>query len=189
MIIEKLRENTALIHRELDEWLTPVFRKIDNTDSYSILLKSFYGFYEPVMKIIIEKIDSRYLPDLHNRRMPELILNDIAAINKPLNPIPFASRLPAINNASHAFGALYVIEGSTLGGVYLSKILAEKMQLSPQKGLSFFYGYGKKSRERWNEFIDSINLFAAEKGEEKDIISAANDTFTLLKKHLQETLF
>lgn len=188
MIIEKLRQSTAEIHKELDSWLMPVFRDMDNTDKYSKLLRAFYGYYAPLMDRIGVEIDTHYLPDFAQRRNPDSILNDLASINKPNTFIHSATALPEIHNASQAFGALYVLEGSTLGGVFLSKMLGENMNIDEKNGLSFFYGYGKASREMWNVFIEQINLFAKEKGSEEAILTTAADTFRYFKDHLQQNL-
>lgn len=189
MIIEKLRASTSQIHKELDSWLMPVFRQVNDTATYEQVLKAFYDYYTPVMEMVSGEIDTQYLPDFAQRRKPELILNDLDAINKKNNFIsqPPAS-LPVISNASEAFGALYVLEGSTLGGVFLSRLLAENMNITDNSGLSFFYGYGKESREKWTVFIEQINLFAAERGNEEAILRAACDTFEYFKNHLQQRL-
>jgi heme oxygenase (biliverdin-IX-beta and delta-forming) len=189
MVIEKLRESTAQIHKELDTWLMPVFRQVNDTGKYEQLLKAFYEYYAPVMEMISGEIDTRYLPDFTQRRKPALILNDLDSINKQnAFPMQVPAKLPVITNASEAFGALYVLEGSTLGGVFLSRMLAENMKIDEKNGLSFFYGYGKESREKWNVFIEQINLFAAEKGDEALIVNTAGDTFKYFKKHLQQRL-
>lgn len=188
MIIEKLRQSTAEIHKELDSWLMPVFRKVDDDEKYSQLLKAFYGYYAPVMQRITVEIDTQYLPDFSHRRKADAILKDLDCINKRNGSIDHADILPDISNASDAFGALYVLEGSTLGGVFLSKILGDAMNINEQNGLSFFYGYGQQSREMWNRFIEQINLFAKEKGDEEAILSSAHVTFKYFKDHLQQCL-
>lgn len=188
MIIDKLRYSTAEIHRELDSWLTPVIKSIDTKEKYSILLSAFYGYYAPVMTMIDVEIDTRYLPDFSQRRRPDIIIDDLDSINCVyLAPKP-ALILPDIHNASHAFGALYVLEGSTLGGVFLSKLLAENMQISTDRGIRFFSGYGKASHTMWNTFIQHITRFANEKGDEEAILNAASDTFKYFKHHLQQHL-
>lgn len=188
MIIDKLRQSTAEIHKELDSWLMPVFKNVDNAEKYSKLLKAFYSYYAPLMERISVELDTQYLPDFSQRRKPDAILNDLDSLNKNDTSTTMATQLPEINNASQAFGALYVLEGSTLGGVFLSKVLAENMKMDEQNGLSFFYGYGKASRDMWNVFIDKINLFAEEKGDEAAIVTAAQNTFKYFKDHLQQSL-
>lgn len=186
MIIEKLRQSTAGIHKELDSWLMPLFRNVDNEEKYSKILKAFYGYYAPLMQRISVEIDTHYLPDFSHRRKADAILKDLDSINKKGDPIDHAGVLPHIRNASDAFGALYVLEGSTLGGVFLSRMLGDAMNINEHNGLSFFYGYGQRSREMWSRFIEQINLFAIEKGDEQAILSSARVTFQYFKDHLQQ---
>lgn len=188
MIIERLRTATAETHHQLDSSLTPVFKNVDDTTKYARILKAFYGFFKPVMDKISGEIDTHYLPDFGDRRKPELVLRDLEHIGADQADISYATELPQVNNASQAFGAMYVLEGSMLGGVYLSKLLAAQLGLDDTTGISFFYGYGNDSKEQWNKFIGSINNFAAEKGDESAILAAANDTFRLFEKHLNQQL-
>lgn len=188
MIIDKLRQSTQQAHKELDSWLMPKFQQINSTDQYSDLLKAFYGYFMPVMKMVDEKLDSASLPDYQQRRKPAAILNDLDALQQSGDDINYATKLPHVSNAAQAFGALYVLEGSTLGGVFLSKILAQQTKLDEKSGLSFFYGYGKESRAKWETFIEHLNAFAAEKNNDEQITGAAVETFQYFKQHLQQNL-
>jgi heme oxygenase len=49
-------------------------------------------------------------------------------------------------------GALYVLEGSTLGGQVITRQLAQSIQVYPGKGASFFHGHGADTAVRWNAF-------------------------------------
>ncbi|MFT3683076.1 MAG: biliverdin-producing heme oxygenase [Ferruginibacter sp.] len=186
MIIEKLRAATGPVHQELDASLMPVFKATDTKEKYGRLLRGFYGFFQPVTALIDKHLDKTYLTDYSERRRPATIINDLQALQLPAEDIAAAVQLPVISNRAAAFGAYYVLEGSTLGGVYLSKMLAEQLQIDENSGLSFFYGYGKMSRERWNVFVDALNRFAAASNEEDAITNAAIETFALFKIHLEK---
>lgn len=57
-------------------------------------------------------------------------------------------------------GVLYVLEGSTLGGKRLRKVLAEQHSLEDQ-GLAYLSAYGPEARERWDAFcvrLDDLQL-------------------------------
>lgn len=167
--------------------MMPVIRQVDTKEKYSRLLKSFYEYYAPLMERISVEIDTHYLPDFNQRRKAESILDDLRIMDKEIS-MTLSPMVPEIKNSSDAFGALYVLEGSTLGGVFIANMLSQNMHITEQKGLSFFYGYGKASREMWNVFTEQINKFTEEKGNEEAILAAASETFTLFKQHLQLTL-
>ncbi|MFB0906894.1 MAG: heme oxygenase [Spirosomataceae bacterium] len=43
-------------------------------------------------------------------------------------------------------GALYVLEGSILDGIFIKQMLEKSLNLPDGKGLQYFEGYGKTSR-------------------------------------------
>lgn len=187
MVINQLRQYTQQSHKELDEWLLPKFQEIDSEKKYKDLLKAFYGYFMPVTEKIEEYLDIALLPDYHERRKPTAILNDLKALKEQHDEIAYAHRLPEINNTAQAFGALYVLEGSTLGGVFLSKMLARNIMVDEKRGLSFFTGYGNQSREKWDAFVNYLNAFAANSNA-SEITGAAVETFQCFKLHLQQQL-
>jgi heme oxygenase len=188
MVIEKIREATKPIHAQLDEWLLPAFQNINNTEKYADILKAFYSYFKPVMDKIDAHIDRTALPDYDDRRKPGTIINDLKAINASTDDISLETALPIIDNSANAIGALYVLEGSTLGGVYLSSVLAKNVPSIEDNALSFFYGYGKESKEKWVAFVDYLNKFAEGANNDGAIVQSAIDTFTFFKEHLQRTV-
>lgn len=187
MVIDNIRAATKSIHAELDESLMPRFQQIDSKDKYAAMLNAFYSYFDPVMKLIDTHLDKTYLPDYDSRRKPAAITDDLHALGKTVEFMP-QTVLPVIDNSHAAFGALYVLEGSTLGGVYLSSVLAKNIPGETEGALSFFYGYGKESKEKWHSFIGFLNAFAEKQGNEAQIVNAAVDTFTSFKEHLQNRL-
>ena len=81
--------------------------------------------------------------------------------------------LPEISGHAAALGAMYVIEGSTLGGQIICNML--KKQLKIEDGLSFFSGYGEQTIPMWKRFQAVLDLPGSQQGDK--IIEAANDTF------------
>jgi len=60
--------------------------------------------------------------------------------------------LPEIKNTAQAFGALYVIEGSTLGGQIIKKMVQKQLCMEGNNGLSFFDGYREATSDMWQVF-------------------------------------
>src|SRR5690554_5361704 len=115
MLSEKLRENTKTAHVELEKVLVPKIKSIHTTNDYLEILVYFYRFFAPLEKAIFSQIEA-VLPDSAQRRKSAWIVEDIHSL-KPsypaISPYPFT---PEINSQTQAIGALYVLEGSTLGG-------------------------------------------------------------------------
>ncbi len=164
--------------------MIPFIESVQSIYDYAALLLVFYGFFKPVYDSIDAFIDTSYLPDYQSRRKPEWILNDLNDLEVKYT-IQFCKRVPIINNNAAAFGALYVLEGSTLGGMIIKKMITDKLHLD--EGLTFFGGYGKQTRERWNVFINSLNTLNEKNVAGEMVIQTAAATFTLFKEWLQQS--
>jgi heme oxygenase (biliverdin-IX-beta and delta-forming) len=184
MLIDDIREATGEMHRELDNSLLPEIQQISRVKDYAVLLRSFYGFFKPVMDKVDLYLDGSFISDYDIRRKPAAILQDLNSIGENSQPVPFAQDLPEIYNTASAAGAFYVLEGSTLGGVYLSKLLADQTGLDRSAGLSFFYGYGKESRSKWEAFISALHAQPFTREEALQVIATARTTFACFKSWL-----
>ena len=187
-LIDKLREATQPMHEELDAAMTPYIKSIRSTEDYLQLLVAFYGFFQPVYQKIDTHLQTAYLPDYTSRRKPADIMNNLLLLQYYQPVTDTCRQLPSIYNNASAFGALYVMEGSTLGGLMIKKMLAEQTGLKEEQ-LSFFAGYGKQTREKWNVFIDTLNSVAKEETEERQTITAAGETFVCFASWLKTLSF
>ena len=175
MVIEQLRAATAESHKQLEAKLFPFINSINNNHQYGRLLNAFYGYLFPVQELIAHHIDEQVVPDMDTRRNAGLIALDLGAIGIEQEK-EVADRLPAISNHAAAMGALYVMEGSTLGGKIISKTIAER--LGKEEGLRFFRGYGAETGPMWKKFTQYLE--DPKNAQQADAISeAAVETFTL----------
>lgn len=71
----------------------------------------------------------------------------------PLHP----EDIPASTwTAEHAWGLLYVLEGSTLGGQVIAAHLGNPLSLTSGAGMAFFTGYGSRTGSMWKEFLRAL---------------------------------
>jgi heme oxygenase len=185
MLTEKLKEETEKAHVDVEKALSPHLASIDSPAAYSKLLLLFYGYYNPVEQLIEKFIDEGIVADIKQRRKAELILNDRQNLNEQTTVNRDCIDLPAIHNIPTALGAMYVLEGSTLGGKYISKMIKTKIGLGSDKGVSFFNGYGSETGSKWKSFKSYINKYTGKINEEKEIINAANETFAKMKRWIE----
>lgn len=173
MLAEQLKEQTLAYHQQLEKKLVRQIKMIETEADYVKLLMLFYAYFGGLEEKINNFIDTAHLPDHDKRRKTAAIADDIRTFEA--NPAAKASGadLPQIENAAQAFGALYVIEGSTLGGSIISKMISGKLGI--RNGLSFFNGYGEVSHEMWEQFKDTINTLP--ETDHTAVIEAANQTF------------
>ena len=116
--------------------------------------------------------------EMHKREKAPLLRADLIALGEPaILPSPvFNLKLASV---SHAWGCLYVLEGSTLGGQVLSRRLSQSLGLTPSTGGAFLWAYGDQTGEMWRRFQGCLLAFA-ERGDEAEIIRGAQDTFESL---------
>ena len=80
---------------------------------------------------------------------------------------------------AHAMGALYVVEGSTLGGVVISRNVHSVLRIGPDDGGAFFHGYGPETGSRWKEFCAAMERALVGPEARDAAVDAANATFQL----------
>ncbi|MCO5936601.1 biliverdin-producing heme oxygenase [Mucilaginibacter sp. RB4R14] len=175
MLSDKLKEETKANHQILEKRLVSQLKAIRSQQEYANLLKLFYGYFGGLEVKINQAIDKNLLPDNDERRKTQAIADDITALGGDVPAKADCDALPRIKNHLEALGALYVIEGSTLGGKIISKMMQQ--QLSLDKGLSFFTSYGDNTVTMWDTFKNALDSQAENPEQEAVIIAAANETF------------
>lgn len=183
-----LKEKTMHAHEALEALLIPRLRQINSTAEYVRLLQTFYGFFSPLEGIIEQFLTIRQLPDIHGRRKAVFLLDDIAALGFSTEHLATTSHLPLITNEAQAWGALYVLEGSTLGGRGITRMLRKQCGGLSLNHLTFFNGYGEATGPMWLRFQEALNGLEYTDSELAATIQAANDTFLNFKTWIEETL-
>jgi heme oxygenase len=178
MLSENIREATKPAHLNLEKIVVQQLKQIKTTEDYSAFLTKFYNYFSQVEEAIKPYITDQLLPDHAERRNSSYIKRDIEALGASVGEVPVAE-VPAISNAVSALGALYVMEGSIMGGRIIIQML-EKLGVT--EGISFFSGYGQETGQKWGIFTKVINEAAATELEEEQAIDTANKTFQLFEK-------
>lgn len=186
MLIEKIREATAELHKQTDNFLYPFFQAIKTNSDYIKILETFYAFFQPVMEQVEKYMNREVVTDYAARRSTRTLLHDLEQLGVPAPQVLPATALPVIENEAQAMGAYYVLEGSGMGGVFLSSIIAEKLQLKNRETLSFFYGYGNNTKSMWGRFIAFIETYHQNEQQSAAIIDTAVQTFRLFYNHVQQ---
>ena len=180
-----VKDATQQCHAAVEEILLPQLSSLQRREEYAALLHMFYGYYYPLEESIARQLTSRQLPDIAERRKADSILTDLKAIGQPTDNQLFCRNLPTVQSCAQAFGALYVLEGSTLGGTYITKMLLQNKNLSlPPEAVSFFAGYRGQTGTKWKTFLEVFNR----QTDADTVIKSANDTFNHLKSWMQQSL-
>jgi heme oxygenase len=170
----EIKDATKDAHLALEKQVVQRLKNIRTQADYAEFLKYFYAYFNHVEIAIAPYITELLLPDYKDRRNSSYIKNDIIALGSTINDLP-KTTIPAIENHVQALGALYVMEGSIMGGSVIVKML-EKGGIT--EGVSFFSGYGEATYPMWQKFTAVLNREATTEAQKAAMIQTANDTFT-----------
>jgi len=173
MISDQLKEQTKSNHQSLEKKLIGKMRAMRNKQDYIDLLTIFYSYFGGLEQLIQGNVLKNKVPDYDLRRKAYSLSADIELLGGRHPALAAQHFLPAITNHAEALGAMYVIEGSTLGGKIISEMITK--QLGITDGVSFFNGYGADTISMWQRFQAVLNQPENLPGDA--IIAAANDTF------------
>lgn len=182
-LLTELRHATHAHHTRLEQRLN-LLRDDFSLADYDKLLCSFLGYYRPLEKALNALTDIHlWIPDYPMRIKTPLLEQDLLALgHNPagLEQIPECTELPSCRDRSSVMGCLYVIEGSTLGGQIMNRHFQQSLNISRDKGLAFFSGYGAETMEMWKRFGDCLN----QEGDwDKTLLTeSASQTFVTLER-------
>lgn len=181
MLSERLKNETADVHQQLERTLIPVLKNMRQQEEYVRLLKTFYSFYLPIEQKLDLHLGGQVVPQYNERRKVSMLLDDMYCFTHDVSA-PLCENIPAINNLHQAMGVMYVLEGSTLGGQVISRMLIKNLELADDECVGFFSGYKDATDEMWASFKNTLDSCASGKEEEDIVVAAAFDTFTLFKQ-------
>lgn len=83
-------------------------------------------------------------------------------------------------SAAHVAGAVYVMEGSTLGGTVIARSVRDALSLQ-----SSYYGeFAETTAARWRQTVAELELCGADVTRAQAMRDGARDTFDALHAHL-----
>jgi len=185
IFIEKLRSETKSIHQALEKVLIPGIKQANSPEAYAGILKTFYGYFKGMEPILDAQLSDKLVPAYSKRRKSNVILEDLKSMNMS-GELAVANDLPEISTVPQALGALYVLEGSTLGGRVITKMLMQNLNLTDTKHLQFFSGYGDQTEMMWGSFLETLNNASNDQTED-EIIQAAAETFSKFKTWIERS--
>jgi heme oxygenase (biliverdin-IX-beta and delta-forming) len=175
-IVDRLRDATRDLHAEVEQASSIGDGGLPR---YRWFVEKQYGFYAPLEPRLGRAPGLVELGvDLERRRRAHLFAADLLHLGGHPARLPRCAALPRVDTTARALGALYVLEGSTLGGVFLLHQVGRALGVTPATGGSGVAPYGAALRGMWVSYTDALDRFVrARPGEEPEIVDAAQDTF------------
>lgn len=186
MFIEKLRSETKHIHQALEKVMIPGIKQADTPEAYAKILNVFYGYFKAIENLLDAQLDEKVVPAYTQRRKADIILQDLKAMSLNGQLPPLATDLPQISNLHQALGAMYVLEGSTLGGQVITKMLKQNLNVNDTAYLKFFSGYGDETQKMWASFMGVLDQHAQDESRQGEMIEAAINTFAKFKLWIEK---
>jgi heme oxygenase len=172
-ILARLRQETLAEHKALEGSLNLMDDGLTSA-GYVTTLRQFHGFVLPWEKVADKACPHHLRPFFQQRRRAHRIAEDMLFFDA--EPSPGLPELPAISSPGAFLGTMYVMEGSTLGGQFISRHLERVLGLRDGVGYSYFRGYGAETSTMWKEFCAVLSR-EAEPMNSAEIITAAAMTF------------
>lgn len=185
MNLQALRERTRPEH-EATEAQLPLMNPSLTLAAYVAALQALYPVLRGWDLWADQRCPERMRPLLAGRRRSLLLERDLRSLgSEPAGSgiVGFDSLLDGLAPENLAgseacfFGALYVVEGSTLGGQFIARHVEAVLGLMPGQGDAYFEGYGAETGSRWREVREALLLQPDTLLE--DTILAARRTFGL----------
>lgn len=188
----RLRAATRTAHEDIET--VPALVRLLTADlteaDYIAVLRQTCAFHLGVEQQLKAVLAPELAPGvfLDGTRISALAV-DLDWFGVPLPAPAFATALPVLPNQAHALGAMYVIEGSSLGGRVIARRLSDTLGLTPRTGSCFYSGNdAAATRDRWLRFCDLLQDTAARSDAiAADMAGGAVATFRSLDAWLRRT--
>lgn len=191
MITQRLKEETRPNHEHTEEiaYSKEIMSRTLTAEEYRKLITNTY-FVHSVIENQVEKIEALLKDsdlELDTRKKSHLLEKDLQNLGLEPSKIAAPSIEFNISTLEEALGAMYVLEGSTLGGMYIYKALQRNPNLEKENISEFNYYncYGEATRDRWAKFQEVLVKYAANKESEDAIVENAKRTFDYLSEVFQ----
>lgn len=179
----RLRAATATTHERMHAHTgfgAAAAGTIDASD-YRRLLIRLLGFHRPFEDIARPAADVfRIDLDMNARARSPLLLADLQTIGfDPSAAATLPLWRPSFRLVSKGslLGALYVLEGSTLGGVQIARALEDRVDGDLGKARLFFVGRGERQGTMWRELVEELESLRDDDEEAMRAEDAAVTTF------------
>ena len=180
-MINKLRNATQDLHREIekDNLAGLITSHNIEMEDYKLLLLQNYTAYK-----ITEAEIAEFLPGFKPVKSSYLE-KDLKNLNINTTHDPSFANDFKIKNKAEAYGAAYVVEGSALGGMMISKEIKNCENLSGIPEQHFFNG-NRRNVKGWNQFLKELRNTNFSEEEENQAIEKAKETFNFFGKVFRE---
>jgi heme oxygenase len=178
-LLECLRSTTGEVHERLHGHRGLAAVKTGNIGraDYVALLSRLYGFHLP-FEIASGIATGR----------TDWLKADLAAFGFSVEmclALPYCRSFPTPVSQDYLLGALYVVEGSALGGRTLARQLDGLLGAGATSGRLFFNGHGAATGIMWRDYLTRLSATPEEPAARQAVIEGAIATFAIFEQWLE----
>jgi heme oxygenase len=177
-----LRQATKQPHHVLDHHplLAPLVRPDLTVVQYGNGLAALHGIQRRAEEGILAFLDAHPgVFDYQSRLKVWALDADLAALGRL--PMGVAANFPLPQTIGALVGLLYVIEGSTQGGLMIARLL-QTLPIGPLP-IAYFSVYGKACNQKWEEFLQFAEGHNSSQ-EQQAAVATAVSAFEAIRCHL-----
>lgn len=186
MIHERLKRLTAPFHTmiEANRFATSLMSGAMSLDEYGEWLLRYYAFHKRIEECfdLFQNEALAYDLDVEMRKKVALLEADLQSLDVVI-PADTGCEVHTIGSLHDLFGSMYVLEGSTMGGMVIAKQIERHFGSDAPK--SYFLPYRERHMEMWRGFLSALATFHEKSGEDERIVVAACATYLYLNKAMQ----
>jgi heme oxygenase len=178
-----LRAATRAHHARIDRLVD--LRQLRDGQRYGRVLQGLAGFLPPWEAAVGSALPAGWHTWLRLRSRRPFLQQDLRALGLAASAPP--ATLPLLPTAAAAWGAVYVMEGASLGGQVITRSLAAA-GIGPERGAAYFHGWGAATGPMWQEVRSLLDRQLADSDSVAQACGAACATFDALALHLESIL-
>jgi heme oxygenase len=162
MLQEKLKSATSAHHDELENlmFVQEIMNKTLTLEQYKTLLATNYVVHAAIESKLHDALDQgvKDILDIENRNKLAALEQDLQEMNmqkEDLDAVHF-DFLPKDHSNASSLGAMYVLEGATLGG----NVIRKKLRANPvfeHLSLNYYSVYAENLMPNWLSFVNVLN--------------------------------
>ena len=148
---------------------------------YRRLLSRLLGFHRPFegqIRAGAERYDMDL--DFESRARSQSLIADLMLLGlsrRAVDDLPEWSPSLNLTSKEAVLGSLYVLEGSTLGGVQIARALKGRFVVGTVEARQFFLGRGERHGALWADFVGRLEALAECQQACEEAVTAALATF------------
>ena len=151
VLIRHLRESTIADH-EAVEAAMPLMRADLDAELYRRTLERVYGLVLPWEELAERTAAGRLGEMVRERSRRQLLARDLAVLGTDAATLPMA-QLPEVGSKAALLGAMYVMEGSRLGGQLIARHVEAVLGERGRQSVTYFRGFGDATGAMWKRFV------------------------------------